>query len=185
MTVAKTPVEAATAAANVPSLAKLAVQPEDIPTLSELPILPEEVNAEWLSKVLGCQIKTVSLDRTIPGTATKVFVSVTYEDEDSVEGLPRRFCVKGGFDPSFIKSMPWIVMIYQRECDFYNHVAPKLDNMDLPQSWWAGHNATQGRSAALATQPKHGLCLACSLESSNWLHYTPKHGTFKHRTTLG
>ncbi|KAK3209271.1 hypothetical protein GRF29_69g1300709 [Pseudopithomyces chartarum] len=140
MVVAKTPVEAV----NVPSLAKLAVHPEDIPNPSELPILPEEVNAEWLSKALGCQIKTVSLDRTIPGTATKVFVSVTYEDEDSVEGLPRRFCVKGGFDPSFIKSMPWIVMIYQRECDFYNHVAPNLDNMDLPRSWWAGHNTTQG-----------------------------------------
>jgi hypothetical protein len=34
-------------------------------------------------------------------------------------------------------------MIYQRECDFYNHVAPKLDDMKLPRCWWASHNATQ------------------------------------------
>ncbi|KAL5378527.1 hypothetical protein DPSP01_009108 [Paraphaeosphaeria sporulosa] len=40
--------------------------------------------------------------------------------------------------------MPWIVMIYQRECDFYNQVAPKLDNMKLPAFWWAGHSSTQG-----------------------------------------
>lgn len=145
MAAAETPIEAAAAAVNVPSLAKLAVHPEDIPPPPELlPTLPTDINAQWLSRVLGHKVKTVSLDRVIPGTATKAFISITYEDENSSEELPKRLCVKGGFDPNFIKAMPWIVMIYQRECDFYNHVAPKLDNMDLPRSWWAGHNATQG-----------------------------------------
>jgi hypothetical protein len=136
--------EAAAAAVNVPSLAKLAIAPSDIPTPPELPVLPEDVTAEWLSKVLDRKIKSVVLEKTMPGTASKVFVTVASEDDSSSDKLPAKLCVKGGFDPNFIKMMPWIVMIYQRECDFYNHVAPKLDNMELPKSWWAGHNATQG-----------------------------------------
>ncbi|KAF2636156.1 aminoglycoside phosphotransferase [Massarina eburnea CBS 473.64] len=137
-----TAVEAA-AAVNIPSLAKLAIHPGNVPP-SELPAIPEEVTAEWLAKVLERKVKSVKLERTIPGTASKVFVDVTYEDDDPTSKLPTRFCVKGGFDPNFIKAMSWIVMIYQRECDFYNHVAPKLNNMELPTSWWAGHNAKQG-----------------------------------------
>ncbi|KAJ4297449.1 hypothetical protein N0V90_005340 [Kalmusia sp. IMI 367209] len=136
--------EAAAAAVNVPSLAKLAIHPSDIPPPPELPALPEDIAVEWLSKIFERKVKSVTLDRTIPGTATKVFVTVTYEDDSDTKKHPTRLCVKGGFDPNFIKMMPWIVMIYQRECDFYNHVAPKLDHMELPKSWWAGHNATQG-----------------------------------------
>ncbi|KAF2688337.1 aminoglycoside phosphotransferase [Lentithecium fluviatile CBS 122367] len=137
-------VGAAAAAVNVPSLAKLAIHPGDIPPPPELPVLPEDVTTEWLSKVLESKVKSVVLGRTISGTATKVFVTVTYEDDSSPNNPPTQLCIKGGFDPNFIQMMPWIVMIYQRECDFYNHVALKLDNMELPRSWWAGHNATQG-----------------------------------------
>lgn len=129
---------------NVPSLAKLAAHATDIPAPAELPVLPEDLTAEWLSEVFHCRVKSVDVKRSIPGTATKVFIAVEYEDDSNAGRYPKHLCVKGGFDPSFIKMMPWIVMIYQRECDFYNHVAPKLDNMELPQTWWAGHNATQG-----------------------------------------
>ncbi|KAF1980338.1 hypothetical protein BU23DRAFT_625605 [Bimuria novae-zelandiae CBS 107.79] len=110
----------------------------------KLPVLPMDVRPQWLSKIIGHKTKTAVLDSTIPGTVTKSFITITYEDENSPKELPTRLCVKGGFDPNFIKMMPWIVMVYQRECDFYNYVAPKLDNMELPQSWWAGHSATQG-----------------------------------------
>jgi hypothetical protein len=137
-------IEADVASFNVPSLAKPAIHPGNIGPPLELPVLPEDVTAEWLSKVLERKVMSVVLERTIPGTATKVFVTVTYEDDSSTNKLPTQFCVKGGFDINIIQIMPWIVMIYQRECDFYNHVAPKLHNMELPQSWWAGHNAAQG-----------------------------------------
>ncbi|KAJ4360322.1 uncharacterized protein N0V89_000883 [Didymosphaeria variabile] len=137
-------VETAVATDNVPSPAKLAALPDDIPPQLELPMLPADVSAEWLSKVLERKVKTVALDRTIPGTATKVFVTVTYEDDKPPKEAPTRLCVKGGFDPNLLKMMPWIVMIYQRECDFYNHIALTLDNMELPKCWWAGHNSTQG-----------------------------------------
>jgi hypothetical protein len=130
--------------ATMETAAKTAHYIDDIPPALELPVVPVDITAEWLTEVLKGKVKTVALDRIIPGTATKVFVTVTYEDDSPARELATRLCVKGGFDPSFIKMMPWIVMIYQRECDFYNHVAPKLDNMKLPKFWWAGHNSTQG-----------------------------------------
>ncbi|KAL1598756.1 hypothetical protein SLS60_007897 [Paraconiothyrium brasiliense] len=147
-------VETAAATDNVPSPAELSSHPDNIPPQPELPVLPADVSAEWISQVLGRKVKTVALDRIIPGTATKVFVTITYEDDSNPKALPTRLCIKGGFDPKLVKMMPWIVMIYQRECDFYNHVAPKLDNMALPKCWWAGHNSTQGIVAMddLATQ---------------------------------
>jgi hypothetical protein len=137
-------VNAATADIDAPSLAKSATLASDGPTPPDLPVIPTDITAEWLSKVLERKVKSVVLGRTIPGTASKAFVTITYEDEDSANVLPTQLCIKGGFDPEFIQKMPWIVMIYQRECDFYNHVAPKLDSMELPRSWWAGHNQTQG-----------------------------------------
>ncbi|KAF2442774.1 hypothetical protein P171DRAFT_455767 [Karstenula rhodostoma CBS 690.94] len=111
---------------------------------AQLPIVPADITAEWLSQVLKRKIKAVSIDRTSPGTATKVFVTLTYDNGSAIKQLPTRLCIKGGFDPNFIKTMPWIFMIYQRECDFYNQVAPKLDHMELPTFWWAGHSSTQG-----------------------------------------
>jgi hypothetical protein len=133
--------EAATTAVNDPSLAQAATATS---TPLSLPIVPSDITVAWLSQVLNRKVTSVVLDRTVPGTATKVFVTVTYDDDTSPHALPTQLCVKGGFDPNFIQMMPWIVMIYQRECDFYNHVAPSLNNMSLPSCWWAGHNSTQG-----------------------------------------
>ena len=107
-----------------------------------LPAVPEDITAPWMSRVLGQKLKTVELNNIVPGTATKVFVTVTYEGEDA--SLPTNFCVKGGFEPEFIKSMPFVLMIYRREVDFYNNVAPLLEHMELPKKWWADHNASQG-----------------------------------------
>ena len=138
------PVKAATTAIHVSSPKTFATNSCHIPPRLTLPMLPEDITAEWLSSVLGRSVKSVVLERTVPGTATKAFLTVTYEDGSSSNDLATNLCIKGGFDPHFIQNMPWIVKIYQRECDFYNHVAPKLNNMELPRSWWAGHNTTQG-----------------------------------------
>jgi len=107
-----------------------------------LPTVPKDISSEWLSKILARKVRSVAVRKINPGTATKVFITVAYEEEGAV--TPVDLCVKGGFDPEMIKTMPWITMIYQRECDFFNHVASKLDHIDLPQSLWAGHNSTQG-----------------------------------------
>ncbi|KAI0401383.1 kinase-like domain-containing protein [Xylaria palmicola] len=105
---------------------------------TQLPSVPDEVTPEWLSSVLGLEIKSIERTCELPGTATKLCVTAK---NDSGE---RRLCLKGGFNPAFIQQMPWIVMIYQREVEFFNRIAPVLKDMELPQTWWAGHTPTQG-----------------------------------------
>lgn len=111
-------------------------------TRDGLPLLPEVITADWLSQVLGYKIKGVKTRNILPGTATKVFVTVTYEDEKAP--LPANICLKGGFNPALIEMMPFVVTIYKREVDFYTRVAPSLKDMDLPQVYWAGHGEGQG-----------------------------------------
>ncbi|KAI0890749.1 kinase-like domain-containing protein [Annulohypoxylon maeteangense] len=109
-----------------------------------LPTVPEEVTASWLTEVLGTKVKSINVTKTMPGTASKICVTVEYEDANSDKTRPTDLCVKGGFNPAFIEQLPWVVMIYQREVEFFNQVAPTLDHMELPKSWWAGQNAKQG-----------------------------------------
>ncbi|KAI0860466.1 kinase-like domain-containing protein [Xylaria cubensis] len=108
------------------------------PSAPILPAIPDEVTPEWLSSVLGLKVKSVKRTNELPGTATKIFVTAGNDDGE------KPLCVKGGFNPAFIQQMPWIVMIYQREVEFFNRIAPKLKDMELPQAYWAGHTPSQG-----------------------------------------
>ncbi|KAI0809322.1 kinase-like domain-containing protein [Xylaria sp. FL0064] len=123
-----------------PSLAPLGgihEQPLKFPK-SQLPALINEITPEWLSSVLGMKVRSIKRTGEMHGTASKLFVVAKNENGE------RRFCLKGGFNPAFIEQMPWIVMIYQREVEFFNRVAPTLKGMDLPKAWWAGHTPSQG-----------------------------------------
>ncbi|KAI6086761.1 kinase-like domain-containing protein [Hypoxylon rubiginosum] len=117
--------------------------------LMKLPRVPEDVTASWLARVLGFRIKSIKHDKILPGTASKLYVTVEYEVEDDVDSetaasRPTHLCIKGAFDPAFVEQRPWIVMVYQREVEFFNRVAPSLDHIEIPKSWWAGYNAKQG-----------------------------------------
>ncbi|KAI2604142.1 kinase-like domain-containing protein [Hypoxylon fragiforme] len=112
----------------------------------QLPSVPEEVTASWLAEVLDVKIKSISIEKIILGTANKIYISVEYEGEanDATTRPPKHLCLKGGFNPAMIEQVPWIVMIYQREVEFFNRVAPSLDHMEIPKAWWAGLNDKQG-----------------------------------------
>ncbi|KAI1366077.1 kinase-like domain-containing protein [Xylaria arbuscula] len=105
---------------------------------SKLPAVPSDISPSWLTSVLGVKVRSIKRTKEVPGTATKLYVTAKNENGE------RRLCVKGGFNPAFIEQMPWIVMIYQREVEFFNRIAPTLKGMDLPKAWWAGHSQSQG-----------------------------------------
>ncbi|KAI2619470.1 kinase-like domain-containing protein [Hypomontagnella submonticulosa] len=112
-----------------------------------LPQIPEEITATWLSKVLRAKVTSVKRSNIIHGTASKIYIVVEYDggaDTNVAAPGPRHLCVKGGFNPVMLQQMPWVVMIYQREVEFFNRVVPFLDHMEIPKCWWAGHNSTQG-----------------------------------------
>ncbi|KAI0837443.1 kinase-like domain-containing protein [Hypoxylon sp. FL0890] len=119
----------------------------------ELPSLPEHVTASWLSSVLGQKVKSIELTKSIlNASAGKLFITITYDDgnggsaertEDTKK--PTKVCIKGGFNPVFIARYPDILIeLYKHEADFFKRVSPNLTHIDLPSSYWAGNNATQG-----------------------------------------
>jgi hypothetical protein len=112
-------------------------------TEERLPVLPADLTASWLSAKLGHDIKSVELTRTIWGTASKLFYTITYEKESGSE-RPTHVCIKGVFDPKMKETQPWTVSLAQREADFFTKVAPNVKNVTFPKGWWADKNDSQG-----------------------------------------
>ncbi|ROW02928.1 hypothetical protein VSDG_01718 [Cytospora chrysosperma] len=111
--------------------------------LDRLPIVPEEVTAEWLGSKLGHKIKSIKITKSILATGSKLLFDITYDDGENAtadDSRPASVCVKGGFDPEQMAQYPFLIEIYEREVEFFNHIAPNLVYMDLPRSYWAGHD---------------------------------------------
>jgi hypothetical protein len=111
----------------------------------KLPALPAELTPEWFGSKLGHKVKSVENTRNIWGTASKLFYTITYEDE-AAAGVerPEHVCVKGVFDPKTIAEQPWTVSLAIREADFFTKIAPTLENVTFPRGWWSGNNDVQG-----------------------------------------
>ncbi|KAK3687179.1 hypothetical protein B0T22DRAFT_509706 [Podospora appendiculata] len=95
-----------------------------------LPAAPSELTLAWLGAKLGQEIKSHENTRTIRGTGSKLFYTITYAD--ATTNQPTHVCIKGVFDPAMIAAQPWTI-------------APALSStMLFPRGWWAGTSATQG-----------------------------------------
>lgn len=112
---------------------------------TELPTLPEHVTAAWLGSKLGHKVKSAEMTRAIWGTESKLFYTLTYEEESAAE-RPIHICIKGVFDPAMLAAQPWTLLLAQREAVFYNEMAPKVKHMGHPKCWWAGTSEKQGIS---------------------------------------
>lgn len=116
---------------------------QEVGTAAKLPVVPEEVTASWLASKLGHKIKSIELTKSILATGCKLLFAITYDDDDnasSQDSKPVSICVKGGFEPEHMAQYPFLIEIYEREVNFFNHIAPNLIHMDLPKSYWAGHD---------------------------------------------
>lgn len=117
-------------------------------TEQNLPLSPEEVTSEWLSSALGHKVKSFTFtDKILFATASKLFVTVTYDDEAaaSAAGKPTHICLKGGFNQAVVAQYADIMIrIYTREVGFFSHVIPKLSHVDTAKCWWSGANKEQG-----------------------------------------
>ncbi len=101
--------------------------------MSLLPRQVEDLTSDWLSQALGVPVTTVTVTEVIWGTATKVRLSVTYEDGSSL--APRAICVKGALGDRFAGDLG-DQSAYALEARFYSELAPKL-SCGLPLSLFA------------------------------------------------
>jgi hypothetical protein len=118
--------------------------PNETMTDQKLPSTPEEITAEWFSEKLGHKVKSAEQTRSIWGTATKLFYTLSYAEEDKDADRPTHVCVKGVFDPKMIAAQPWTVSLAQRESEFFTELAPHINNVIFPKGWWGGKNEYQG-----------------------------------------
>jgi hypothetical protein len=99
---------------------------------TELPLDLESVDADWLTRALkqwGAHAVVTELfvrhvDR---GTGTKMLVTASYANPSSCGNAPpRELCIKaGGFDADMAGFN--LAVAFQREADFFVHLAPELD----------------------------------------------------------
>ncbi|KAF3015279.1 hypothetical protein E8E14_006441 [Neopestalotiopsis sp. 37M] len=133
-------------------------------SVETLPTLPADITTEWLSSKLGHKVKSIENTSNIWGTASKLFYTITYEDDGNSSDRPTYICIKGVFDPKMIEAQPWTVSLAQRESEFFSEVAPHVKNMIFPTGWWAGKSEKQG-IAIMSDLTKEGCSFAAEVAS--------------------
>ncbi|KAI1204637.1 kinase-like domain-containing protein [Annulohypoxylon truncatum] len=109
-----------------------------------LPTTPQEITAEWCTKALGHKVKTVTIAEEIHSTASKILVDLTYEGRHSVDEVPYKVCVKGGFNKPLMGLYPDLLWTYRREAEFYFYISP-IVTMNLPKIWYCGTDTVTGQ----------------------------------------
>jgi len=102
-----------------------------------LPTKLEDLTADWLTEALSrsepaTTVDEVTVESVIWGTATKVFLEVSYGTRTE-DGPPERLCVKGGFQDE-LRAVAGLG--YQLEAQFYRDIAPRLATA-TPACWFA------------------------------------------------
>jgi hypothetical protein len=115
-----------------------------------LPLRIQDVDAQWASAALsvrypGVKVTHLEIGNIIWGSATKVWLSLRYDDAGERAGLPHSMVLKSGFDP---KMRALAAGVYERESLFFGVMAPTL-SIPLPRCYFAGTDPIAGQSALL------------------------------------
>src|SRR5262245_33894567 len=110
-------------------------------TDAPLPRSVEALTAEWLTEALqqhcpGIRVASLSIDKILWGTATKVLVDVRYDGNAASFSIPNKLCIKGEFDEQLRKALGISITGTQMEAAFYADMAPKL-GVPLARHWFA------------------------------------------------
>jgi len=108
-----------------------------------------EIDHLWLTVVLsqsfpGTEVRSVHIGTVINGTATKVRLLLTYNEDGHRHGLPPTMWFKAGLEAHSEEHSA----IYTGETLFYKHLAADLD-IGLPIAYFAHVDARTGRSVLL------------------------------------
>ncbi|MET0660272.1 MAG: phosphotransferase [Steroidobacteraceae bacterium] len=112
-----------------------------------LPRSVEALTPDWLTRVLqrhcpGIRVASLTVDKIIWGTATKVLVDVRYEASESF-AIPNKLCIKGEFDERLRNTLGISMTGTQMEAAFYADMGPKL-GVPLARHWFAGSEPGMG-----------------------------------------
>jgi Phosphotransferase enzyme family len=111
-----------------------------------LPESIQDLTLEWLASALhtsfpGQSLRSATTTQVIPGTATKVLMSLEFGPAPSGPGQRVEICVKGAFDP--VMRSYNLGTIFACEAAFYRDVATALKGT-LPQCYYADDDGKFG-----------------------------------------
>ncbi|KAF5027406.1 hypothetical protein F66182_483 [Fusarium sp. NRRL 66182] len=113
-----------------------------------LPLTVQELTATWFTKILGRPVNKATVVETIHGTASKILIELELDDSG-----PTRVCVKGGFNPALVQSLPFMFAIYRLEAEFYYHLGPTV-KIPLPPTLYAGTDTVNGQGIVVLADLK-------------------------------
>lgn len=114
-----------------------------------LPMSKEEITTAWLSEEFsarypGVEVTGFTIDRIIEGTATKLRLSMDYNQAGKDAGLPPTMWLKIGFDALHLEIGS---EIYEAEARFYREIAPQMPGLTLPYCYVARTDHETGQTA--------------------------------------
>jgi len=123
--------------------------PED---LMELPLDLDGLTPDWVTQALSHRypdtaVQAVSIDGVIAGTASKARLRLAYRDGGNPHGLADTLYAKGGFHGPQQLELGGVG--YVREALFFRHLAPKLEDLEIPGAFFSATNAVSGQSIVL------------------------------------
>ncbi|KAG9498145.1 hypothetical protein J7337_011040 [Fusarium musae] len=120
-----------------------------------LPLTVDDLTKQWFTQILKKPVKDVKVIEIIHGTASKVSINPTFQNDtdDSVSNV----CVKGGFNPDIREPLPFLYAIYRLEAEFYYYLAPKL-KIPLPPVLYAGIDTVNGQGVVVMADLKAQSC---------------------------
>ncbi|MEX2558146.1 MAG: phosphotransferase [Actinomycetota bacterium] len=118
-----------------------------------LPLKTEDVDAEWVTAALssrhaGVEVTSLKVGTVIRGTATKMQLLLEYNDAGREHGLPHSMVLKGGFDIPDVGNIVGLTG-YAREVEFFNDVAPELDGINIPRTFFGAVDPDSGQALVL------------------------------------
>ncbi|KAF5715044.1 aminoglycoside phosphotransferase [Fusarium mundagurra] len=127
-----------------------------------LPLTVEELTASWFTKILGKPVKDAAIVKEIHGTASKILMKLTFDNSAENDNTPTRVCVKGGFSPALVASLPFMFAVYRLEAEFYYYLAPQIA-IPLPPLIYAGTDTVKGQ----------GIVILADLEATGYTFGNP------------
>jgi hypothetical protein len=120
-------------------------------SIAEVPTLPtrlDDITPAWLTAAVAQRcpatvVEQVEIESVIWGTATKVFLRVSYSVA-ATGGPGQALCLKGGFD----EKLNGVHNVgYRVEARFYRDIAPIIGG--VPQCWFAAEDPLTGQGLVL------------------------------------
>ncbi|UZW57502.1 phosphotransferase [Sphingobium sp. JS3065] len=127
--------------------------------LNDLPTAVEEVDAAWLTRILGMRhpgvvVSSVTIPRINWGTATKLSLALEYSALPPGLPLPRHMLLKGGFDAAMRKRV-WAA--YRAEALFYGQLGRDMP-IALPRTYFEGIDSTSHQALILMEDLEASQC---------------------------